>query len=248
VTLQATLNTNGAANFLPVHYAILEWTGVSDTAISDVVRDWTSVSYTANNFFLSSSITVAAVGSTTVTFGATTNITLPATISSSCNNLIVFFWTSSAVVQYGGLILSKVDCHTGTSRVWDQRPAAQELSLCQRYFEKSYPIDIKPGTSTMSGISQGWVIPTSYGWMRTPQVTSFVVSKRTIPVVTIYSPTTGTAAKVGEYDAGSTYVADRDVIVMYTSHGSFSIQRGWNTTAWGDGAYIWNHWAADAEL
>jgi hypothetical protein len=250
VVLQALLDTNLTANFLPTRYAILEWTGVADTVTSDVVRDWTSTTYTPNNFFLSSNIVVAAVGSITVVAATPgqTPITLSATISAACNNLIVFFWTESTVAQYGELDISNVDCHTGSARTWSPRPIAEELVLCQRYFEKSYPIDIKPGTSTQAGIAQGWVVPSSYGWMKTPSITNYLVSKRIVVTPVIYSPQTGVSGVVGEYDAGSTYVADRPSAIVYPGNNSFSVQRLWGATAWTTNNNIWNHWVADAEL
>jgi hypothetical protein len=248
ITLQATLNTNAIANFLPVRYAVLEWTGVADTVTSDVVRDWNSVVYAPNAFFLSSNLVVAAIGSVTVAFGATTNIVLPATISTACNNLMVFFWTESPVAQYGELILSKVDCHIGSSRIWDPRPTAQELVLCQRYFEKSYSLDIKPGTSTSDGMEQGWVIPNSYGWMKTPSVTHYLVSKRIVARPLIYSPYTGVSGVVGEYNVGSTYIADRAADATYFGNNSYSVQKRAGTTAWTTDNLIWHHWTVDAEL
>ncbi|MEY9184711.1 hypothetical protein ABIG06_006259 [Bradyrhizobium sp. USDA 326] len=67
-----------------------------------------------------------------------------------------------------------------------QRPFDQELALCMRYWEKSYPYSSPPGSITNVGArgslqNQG---PSSYspGWM---------VRKRVAPTVTIYSPATG---------------------------------------------------------
>jgi hypothetical protein len=244
VTLQALVtNTNSTS----LKYAILEWTGVADTVTSDVVRDWTSTTYTPNNFFISSNLTVAAVG--TIASGTDVSAALTATISTACNNLIVFFWTESRVPIMGKVYITNVDCHTGGTRLWNPRPIQQEIALCQRYYEKSYPIDMSPGTSTMTGMSTGWVVPTGYGWMRTPMTTSYLVTKRVqgaIPV--IYSPYSGSAGWVGEYNAGSAWVADRTVMAGYYSNNSFCIQKSGSGTAWTSGNYIWNHWTVDAEL
>ena len=67
------------------------------------------------------------------------------------------------------------------------RMFAQELALCQRYFEKSYAIGTAPGTNTAAGV---------YGYcqQRNTQPNSgfqavfFKVPKRASPTLTIYSP------------------------------------------------------------
>lgn len=67
-----------------------------------------------------------------------------------------------------------------------------ELALCQRYFEKSYDLEVAPGTNLGAGYpmgGQGWVVSaigsddTLIGSSR-----PFLVIKRATPVVTTYSP------------------------------------------------------------
>jgi hypothetical protein len=247
ITLQAAAMSAANATPFNLHFAILEWTGVADTVTSDVVRDWASTTYTPNNFFLSSGIIVASAGLVSLTSGVRNSITLTTTISSSCNNLIVFFWTDTTQIGTK-LYLFDVDCHTGGTRVWSQRPIAQELVLCQRYYEKSYLIDIKPGTVTTAGMCQGWVNPNSYGWFKIPQVHNYLVSKRIAIAPIFYSPHTGVAAKVGEYSAGSVYVADRNAGIASIGNNSYSISWSGSGTEWTGNNYIWHHWAVDAEL
>jgi len=245
VILQAKI---ASSTSYTVRYAVLEWTGVSDTVTSDVVKDWTSSTYTPNNFFLSSNLAVSAIGSTSVSATPTT-IALSASVSSTCNNLIIFFWTESAVAQNVELIISDVDCHIGSARTRSPRPVAEELILCQRYFEKSYHLDVKPGTSTRDGMEQGWVIPTSYGWMKTPGVTHYLVSKRIAATPILYSPQTGAIGRVGEYNAGSTWLVDREAVAVYVGNNSYAIQKPNPEAAlWGNDNYIWHQWAVDAEL
>ena len=132
---------------ITLRYAILEWTGTCDTVTSDVVKDWTSGTYTANNFFLATGLTVVAVGSTALTHvdaiasAVPIAITLSGTVSASCNNLIVLFWSEGTMAQHDEIVLSGVDCHIGAARTWSPRPVGQEIALCQRYYETSCNID-----------------------------------------------------------------------------------------------------------
>jgi hypothetical protein len=140
ITLQAKVAC--VQTDMTLRYAILEWTGTCDTVTSDVVLDWTSGTYTANNFFLAAGLTVVAVGSTALTHvdaiasAVPVAITLAGTVSASCNNLIILFWSEGTMAQHDQLVLSEVDCHIGASRIWSPRPVAQELALCQRYYQK----------------------------------------------------------------------------------------------------------------
>lgn len=139
-----------------IRYAILEWTGTADVVTSDVVLDWTSGTYTPNNFFLTANLTVTAVGVQAVT--AATPVVLSAlsgTVGSSDNNSIVFIWTESTCAQNVTLDLSMVQYALGTtlgSFVWPQQP--EVLAQCQRYYQKSYNQSVKPGTFTTNGATQ----------------------------------------------------------------------------------------------
>jgi hypothetical protein len=187
VILQAEATTTAPPAFV-LRYAILEWTGVADTVTSDVVKDWTSTSYTPNNFFLASNLVVAAVGSSVVT-SSLTPISLSATISSACNNLIVFFWTESPITGYS-FGLTQVDCHVGPARAWNPRPIGEELALCQRYYEKSYDLDVMPGTAgPSSGVFSVSSLTTN---VIVPNVKDFTAVKFKIPTVTTYSQSLGT--------------------------------------------------------
>lgn len=115
---------------LTLRYAILEWTGTADSVTSDVVNNWSSTTYTAGNFFSGSNLTVVAVGSGTA--GSWTQHAVTGTVSSSCNNLIVFVWTEGASVST--VTISECGLYDGTdARDWLPRSVAEELAICQRY-------------------------------------------------------------------------------------------------------------------
>lgn len=84
----------------PIRYAILNWVGTADSVTSDVVLDWTSTTYTPNNFFINTTPFVVAVGSITPAANTWTDITaITGTVDTSANNLIVFIWTEGTAAQ-----------------------------------------------------------------------------------------------------------------------------------------------------
>lgn len=132
VQLQIQVKASTATN---IRFAIVEWTGTADSVTKDVVNDWTSGTYTAGNFFTSTSTTVTQVSGSK---GATTSFqqfTITGTPSASCNNLIVFVWTEATAAQNVTLTVTEIALYDGTLlQPWLPRPLAAELALCQRYF------------------------------------------------------------------------------------------------------------------
>jgi hypothetical protein len=117
-----------------VRIALLEWKGDPDTVTRDVVNDWTSGTFETANFF-GSGLTLTVVGVEAVTTEANTwaDISVSGSVSSSCQNLIIFVWSDS-VQANNTLQLAEMDAYIGTAaRTWSPRPYAQELLLCQRY-------------------------------------------------------------------------------------------------------------------
>jgi hypothetical protein len=128
IKVKASTNTN-------IRFAIVEWTGTADSVTKDVVNDWTSGTYTAGNFFTTTSTTVTAVSASS---GATTSYQLfnvTGTVGSSCNNLIVFVWTEGTAAQNVTLTVTEVSLTDSTfTQPWLPRTVAAELAICQRFF------------------------------------------------------------------------------------------------------------------
>jgi hypothetical protein len=243
VTLQASITNTSTSN---MRYAILEWTGVADAVTSDIVKDWTSFVYAANNFFLSSNITVAGVGY--VAPGTNVPVVLKSAISSSCNNLIVFFWTESPVVQGMEITIFNADCHIGGSCVRSPRPTAEELALCQRYYEKSYDLDVKPGTSTSIGAEFSQIFNGSSGTtniLSCPTMT-YKTTKRIATKPTIYS-IDGVVNCFAEVNTSMTWIGDRSATgTDYSGQRASQINGASGVLTVGNLAR-W-HWTVDAEL
>lgn len=111
-----------------------------------------------------------------------------------------------------------------------------EFLLCQRYYEKSYNIDIFPGAINNIGTSGGYISRLSTGGLLT---TKFSVQKRANPVVTVYSPINGAANSIAVFP--STTIAIASVQAGATSFNVISADTaGVNSLGW--------QWAAEAEL
>ncbi len=79
----------------------------------------------------------------------------------------------------------------------------QELRDCQRYYEKSYNVNVLPGTVTSVGshICTTPAIPSTVGLMSTP----FKVFKRSSAIYVSYSPLNGASTSVGANSYGTSY-------------------------------------------
>jgi hypothetical protein len=73
---------------------------------------------------------------------------------------------------------------------FERRPIGTELALCQRYFQKSYNIDVAPGTT--GGIGMNGMVSHAASSYTGFGIVNFPVSMRIAPTVTGYNPDTGT--------------------------------------------------------
>ena len=192
VALSARVRLSASAN---LRYAILEWTGTADAVTSDVVNDWTSSTYTAGNFFNSTTLNVLGVGSVALTADTWADITaLTATCGSTMNNLIVFFWTEGTVAQNVTLDLAKRKMNLGSvaSPFYPPNITTEELA-CMRYFEKTFSRLTAPAQNAGSeGVLFSPAVGTdnndlSFMWR-------FKVEKRSTSTYTTYNPQAANAS------------------------------------------------------
>ena len=100
--------------------------------------------------------------------------------------------TSGATWYVTGVQLEK----GSTATIFDYRPYGTELALCQRYFEKSYNMDVVAGTSTNVGCER-FMSPRTVT-ISSPDFTAnsrFKTRKRSAPTTVVYS-TTGASGNV----------------------------------------------------
>jgi len=131
-------------------------------------------------------------------------------------------------------------CAGDVALPFQPRSFAEELMLCQRYYEKSYNIDTPPGTATDTGSIYG---ETENGAPEAPHLDTikFGVRKRSTPTVIIYG-TGGTPNAVNDETADRSIGAGN--FAMPSEMGfrmNYTLQ---NATS----GRRWFHYIADAEL
>lgn len=101
--------------------------------------------------------------------------------------------TASLGQQSGTFDIAQVQVEEGVATPFEMRPWALELSLCQRYFEKTYDVEAVPGTLTTIGAlttrqasTQG--TPCSFDWRF--KVAKYVTTELTIKT---YNPAAANA-------------------------------------------------------
>lgn len=179
------------SNSQAVRVAILEWTGTEDSVTSDVVNDWTSGTYTGNNFFVAANYTISAVGAKTPSANTWTDMdALTVTLGSTFNNLVLFVWVEQTAAQNVTLDIGKVRFVEGSYAEEVEYPQfSEELWRCQRYFEKSFLYSVAPaqnvgsesGAVTWQGFRAGTVL--QYAGRH-----HFANHKRIVPTMTFYNP------------------------------------------------------------
>jgi hypothetical protein len=116
-----------------------------------------------------------------------------------------------------------------TASPFEYRQYGTELALCQRYYEKSYNIDVVPATSTTLGaLSLSQYSNELVGF-------KFVVTKRNAPTVTLYA----SGGNINQLD-GNTNTATAAYI------GTSSV--GYISRTAASGNYYFGHFTASAEL
>jgi len=81
---------------------------------------------------------------------------------------------------------------------------AEELAKVMRYLQKSYRYTDTPGTVTNIGGEQGVSsVPLPFSGRNGGYMSNFLVSMRITPVITSYSPVTGTSGLGRDYTAGA---------------------------------------------
>lgn len=229
-----------------IKYAILEWTGTADAPTKDVILSWASTNYTAGNFFVSTTTNVLAVGTITPS-GTPVLASIRATVGTSANNLYVVVWTESVQVTSNLFVTTDAWLVPDTlSAPFTPRPAADELQICQRYFEKSYNVDTALGnvnnnigissTNTQAAEASNTLLLN----------TVFSARKRTTPTMVLYDYA-GNTGKITELSTNFTVVTSNvaaSVGAIHAGERSFGVAHDPGGNIGG----IMHHWTADAEL
>ncbi|HEP1207424.1 TPA: hypothetical protein QEN11_22875 [Stenotrophomonas maltophilia] len=175
--------------------------------------------------------------------------TVGASAVNDCLQIIFDFAAASGygnqlVGQTGLFEFTQVQFERGaTATSFDRRPLALELMLCQRYYEKSYAVDVAPGTATRSG---GHVSSALTGYLLAAPLVRFATTKRATPSVTLYNTQNGAAGQVSENGGDGLHTYNKPAAVDSVSTGSFEVFVSNGTASPGNIERV--QWAADAEL
>lgn len=148
--------------------------------------------------------------------------------------------TSGATLYITGVQLEKGT----TASTFEFRSIQKELSLCQRYYEKSYDTLTAPGTATTSGVVYATITSDSAGSLVSS--VSFSVPKRIAPTITIYNSNFASTTGTWRYARSGVAENSYNVVSLYPGTRSFNCYG--NTSAAWTAAYQYGHWIADAEL
>ncbi|MGB9101401.1 hypothetical protein KX724_01320 [Stenotrophomonas indicatrix] len=120
---------------------------------------------------------------------------------------------------------------------FDWRPPGVELALCQRYYEKSYNLDVPPNTPHNEGRE---AFSLNNPGVAHYQSVRFLVAKRAHPYVMIISAdTTQQDGHIAEDN-----ISRVPCVVNYASPSGYEVSWSNNPGRWGG----WWHWWADAEF
>ena len=161
--------------------------------------------------------------------------------------LVTLDGTANVEVEFtasgGTRTLQNVQLEAGNvASAFEYRPIATEIALCQRYYEKSYNINVAPGTNTGEGAY--WGDFTTHGDGTTISPILFKVTKRITPSSVTFMSIGGTA---GQWEYARSGASGVLAIVNYSpsQNGLYPyIQPG---VAWVP-VLRYGHWVAEAEL
>lgn len=148
---------------------------------------WTAFyANTADTFGTLASPTRTQIATGTFTVNSTVtnysvNISIPAAATTGIEIVFTVGAQTSGTWTIGNVQLEKGAVETS----FDYRPVTTELSLCQRYFEKTYPLDVFPGASTGTAFDNQW--RTGYSYSAFAVSGSFKITKRSSPTMTVYA-------------------------------------------------------------
>jgi hypothetical protein len=161
----------------------------------------------------------------------------PVTVTLDGSADVVVEFTASG----GTATLQNVQLEAGSvASAFERRPIGTELALCQRYYEKSYSIDVALGTATGTGAAWAYIQGPS-GITNGGIFIVYKVTKRAVVSPTFYSPSTGTSGKIYSAANGTDYNAN------LTNEGVGSVGVYWTqNSASSINAQV--HWVVSAEL
>jgi len=153
-------------------------------------------------------------------------------------------------VGAGNIDIAQVQlCSGDTELPFSPKSFVEELSLCQRYFEKSYSLAVPPGTASSVPGAVLMMLPSNtiasnqrYGMI------PYKVQKRISPAVTVYPFTTPTNTGRVSQNSGTDLGAGSGTVTALSNESILVLQNSSGGELITDGNAIICHWTANAEL
>lgn len=217
--------------------AIISWDGTEDSVTSDLVATWAGA---GTNPTLASNWTYENTPSdlTLTTSFQTFKIENVSIDTASAKNVAVLIWCDDTDATAGDLAyIGDIKLEEGSIATPYKSESIENIIIkCQRFYEKSYNLNVAPATITYEGAYNFRCVTTV-----DTRTISFKAMKRANPSVIIYNPLTGAS---GTWRNGSRSTNDTVTASSPTEQGFVASSSG--HTATGDS--ISGHWTADAEL
>jgi hypothetical protein len=228
-TFGGSIRNAGNTRSYPFTYSIPAantWTQISITITGDTTGTWLTTN--GIGMYLFFGLGVGSTNSGTAGAWSSNNY-------ASATGATSVVGTSGATFYITGVQLEVGSSATG----FEYRQYGQELALCQRYYEKSFDVDVSPGNGVdgVSLKSSGFWAGMSSNTGSSCQI-PFKVSKRTNPTITAYGNSSG------YWNANASWSVNAFTGISGSNTNSFFMQQ--QVTA---GVYpTFGHWTASAEL
>lgn len=193
-------------------------------------------------------IGTSVIGSTTpIITTSLQQITFTFTIPSNATQFTFSFsyWPTGTAGANDWFEITDVQLEEGSvATPFERRPYWLELSLCQRYYEKSYSDTVVPGTNTVSNaiVCNSMAALTNLGYYNS---VTYKVQKRVAPTLTLYSAA-GSLNKITLY-GGAEGAANSLVDGGLSHQNGFTAQNTSGATISVSNAYYY-HFVASARL
>jgi len=198
VSLSFEAKVGSATRFSDIRAVVLSWDGASDSPTSDCISAWGAegsnptyvANWTAENTPANLSVTASFARYTIE------NISMD---TANFNNVGVLIWqnnVATADTLSDTLLITNVQLEKGaTASAFEYRQTTNELSLCQRYYQKSYQAVTAPGGATIVGSVKWYANNINSANHTAIMHAGFATEMRGIPTVIAYDMA-GTAGKV----------------------------------------------------
>lgn len=231
VSLSFEAKTTDITKLSDIRAVVLAWDSTADTVTSDIISAWESegvrptlvANWTEENTDSDLGITASWARYTIE------NISID---TASTTNIGVFIYQNNvATSDTAGIFLEITNVQlvqSPTASTFQYLDIDVIVAKCQRYFEKTYNLDVAPGTVTSAGEIDWGHTSVSTNNIKSGTHCVFNTSKRVTPTMVFFSSNTGTSGKV--YSVGAAGDVNPGDIIKGQNNTSFTAFTGVTTT------------------